>query len=199
MYDYRKMTPKQRDEAVEYRRRRHRPLHSPPHWDLGISDTYLVTATCYEHAPIIAKHPARLSSGEESVLSACRDSSAELFAWCVLKNHYHILVRTAHLKQLTKALGLFHGRSSRAWNQEDSAEGRKVWHRCFDRAIRSERHFWATINYIHHNPVYHGYVDKWQDWPWSSAQDFLDMVGRDEAGRIWREYPILDYGKKWDT
>src|SRR5713226_8838865 len=42
MYDYRKMTPKQRAEAVAYRRRRGQPLHSPPHWDLGISNTYLI-------------------------------------------------------------------------------------------------------------------------------------------------------------
>jgi hypothetical protein len=70
MYDYRKMTPKQRSEAVEYRRRRHQPLHSPPHWDLDISDTYLITAACYEHSAIVGKHPERLSSCEENVLSA---------------------------------------------------------------------------------------------------------------------------------
>lgn len=73
-----------------------------------------------------------------------------------------------------------------------------MWYRCFDRAIRSERHFWASVNYIHHNPVHHGYVEKWQDWPWSSAAEFLDSVGRERAVRIWQEYPILDYGKTWD-
>ena len=55
------------------------------------------------------------------------------------------------------------------------------------------------MNYIHHNPVKHGYVDKWQDWPWSSAAEFLARVGRETAEKIWREYPILDYGKKWDV
>jgi putative transposase len=54
------------------------------------------------------------------------------------------------------------------------------------------------VNYIHNNPVHHGHVDKWQDWPWPSATDFLDRVGREMAEKIWREYPILDYGKKWD-
>jgi hypothetical protein len=24
-------------------------------------------------------------------------------------------------------------------------------------------------------------------------------VGRETAEKIWREYPILDYGKKWDV
>jgi putative transposase len=58
--------------------------------------------------------------------------------------------------------------------------------------IKSHRHFWASINYIHHNPVHHGYVGHWQDWPWSSATRFLEHVGRERALHIWREFPILD-------
>jgi len=55
------------------------------------------------------------------------------------------------------------------------------------------------MNYIHHNPVHHGYVEKWQDWPWSSAAAFLDNAGPERALQLWRKYPILDYGKKWDV
>ena len=54
------------------------------------------------------------------------------------------------------------------------------------------------MNYVHHNPVRHGYVKRWQDWPYSSAKHFLDHVGADEAGRIWKEFPLMDYGKGWD-
>ena len=35
-------------------------------------------------------------------------------------------------------------------------------------------------------------------WPWSSAAEFLAQVGRERAQELWEEYPILDYGKKWD-
>jgi len=55
------------------------------------------------------------------------------------------------------------------------------------------------MNYVHHNPVHHGYVQRWQDWPWSSATAFLEKVGAEKAREIWQEYPILDYGKKWDV
>ena len=64
--------------------------------------------------------------------------------------------------------------------------------------MRSEAHIYATVNYIHHNPVHHGYVERWQEWPYSSAADYLESVGGDEAARRWREYPILDFGKGWD-
>jgi len=85
------------------------------------------------------------------------------------------------------------------WNGEENQRGRQVWHNCLDRGIKLHRHFWASVNYIHHNPVHHGYVDKWQEWPWSSAARFLERVGQETASKIWREYPILDYGKKWDV
>jgi putative transposase len=68
-----------------------------------------------------------------------------------------------------------------------------------EREIKSERHFLASLNYVHNNPVKHGYVKKWQDWPYSSARGYLATVGDDEAIRIWHEYPVLDYGKDWDV
>jgi putative transposase len=84
------------------------------------------------------------------------------------------------------------------WNLEEKSAGRTVFHRAADRQIRSDAHFWATLNYVHHNPVRHGYVKRWTDWPWSSASDYLRAVGRDEAARIWLSYPVLDYGDGWD-
>jgi putative transposase len=67
-----------------------------------------------------------------------------------------------------------------------------------DRRICSEGHFWSSLNYVHHNPVKHGYVSKWQDWPFSSAGEYLKTAGKEKAEMIWRKYPILDYGKDWD-
>jgi len=135
---------------------------------------------------------------ETDMLNACQEYSSKIYAWCVLPDHYHALLRSERIKALCQALGQFHGRSSFNWNGEDGQRGRQVWFRCFDREIRSERHFWASLNYVHHNAVHHGYVEQWQDWPWSSAAEFLEKVGRERAAQIWKEYPILDYGKKWD-
>ena len=64
--------------------------------------------------------------------------------------------------------------------------------------MRTERHKWVTLNYIHNNPVHHGYVERWQDWPFSSAHSYLEKFGIQKATEIWTEYPLLDYGKGWD-
>ena len=37
----------------------------------------------------------------------------------------------------------------------------------FDRFIRNERHFTATVEYIRQNPVKAGLVDTPEEWPWS--------------------------------
>jgi putative transposase len=199
MYDYRRMTPKEQARVIEHRRLHHLPLHSPAHWEMGFSNRFLITAACYEHSPVIGRNIERMTNCEQGVLQACKELTSDIFAWCILPNHYHVLVSSSRLKELCKALGQFHGESSFRWNREDKQVGRKVWHRCFDREIRSERHFGATLNYVHHNPVHHGYVDKWTAWIWSSAAEFLGQVGRARAAGIWRAYPILKYGKKWDV
>ena len=198
MYNWRKMTKQQRSEVLQLRKRRKLPWHSPPHWDYQGEHSFLISSACFEHAPVIGKNPQRMAECEQDLLSICRTYEADVFAWCLLPNHYHILLQTNRIKELIKQIGLFHGRSSFLWNGEDNRRGRQVWHSCFDRPMKSERHFWATLNYVHHNPVHHGYVKRWQDWPYSSAARFLEAVGREKAKEIWEKYPLLDYGKKWD-
>lgn len=128
MYDWRRMTIEDRAHALDVRRARQLPWHSPPHLDLEGTHNYLISAACYEHASIIGKDPERMTECEEGVLRACGEHCLITHAWCVLPNHYHILVTTEHIAELRRRLGQFHGRSSHEWNGEDSARGRKVWY-----------------------------------------------------------------------
>jgi len=156
MYDWRQMTAEDRAHALDVRPARQLPWHSPPHLDLEGTHQYLISAACYEHAQIIGKSPERMTECEEALLKACHEFSLTTHFWCVLPNHYQVLLTTEQIEDLRRGLGRFHGRSSHAWNGEDSARGRKVWYNCFERPMKSRRHFLATANYIHHNPVHHG-------------------------------------------
>ena len=198
MYEWRKMTEEEREQVLTERKGRDLPWHSLPHWEYKGPVSFIFTAACYEHAPIIGKSLIRMSECEKELLTICQQYEVEVFAWCILPNHYHLLIQTDRMKEFGKAIGQFHGRSSRRWNQEDNVTGRRVWCNYFERPMKSEGHFWASLNYIHHNPVKHEYADRWQDWPFSSAHQFLEDVGRDRAVEIWRNYPVLDYGKDWD-
>ena len=76
--------------------------------------------------------------------------------------------------------------------------GRQVWCKAAETAMKSEGHFFATLNYVLNNPVHHGYCKKWPDWPYSSANDYLEHMGRERALSIWQSYPLYGYGQSWD-
>ena len=123
--------------------------------------------------------------------------SEEIHAWVILPNHYHLLA-VLDLGGFRERIRLLHSRLATAWNAVDNAKGRRVWYRFQDRQLRGERHYFATLNYIHANPVQHGCVARADEWPWSSLPAYLAEHGRAEMRRIWREYPVDKYGACWD-
>jgi putative transposase len=188
----------QREEILDWRKNNTRPWHAPPHRPNFGHLHFLVSASCYEHAPHIGFSPQRMDGFTIALLELLQQHSSRTVAWCVLPNHYHALVEAPNILGLLYELGRLHGRTSHAWNGEEEARGRQIFHRSTERFMRSERHFFATVNYVHNNPVHHGYAKLWTEWRWSSATDYLTEMGRMEVRRVWKEYPIRDYGKKWD-
>ena len=198
MYEWRKMTPRQRAEVLDLRRRSQSPWHSPPHYVEEGVQFYHLTAACYEHLPIIGKSPERMAGFEANLRETLGLFGNQLCAWCILPNHWHALLQTESLQETIRQVGRLHGRTSFLWNKADGCQGRKCWHRCADRRIRSDAHRFAVRNYIHHNPVKHGYAENWEAWPFSSAANYLAQVGRDKALELWGKYPVLEMGKGWD-
>ena len=197
MYEWRGMSDEQRASVLDERKQRGYPWHSPPHIETH-RNWRIVTATCYNHQPVL-NTPARLQWFEGELLKTLREIGAPCAAWCVIPYHYHTLIRVSDVKLLSRALGNLHGRTSKQINDEDGSRGRKNWYRSQDRIMRSLAHYYTSLNYIHHNPVKHGYVEKWTDWPFSSAHWYLSEKGRAWLYRVWREYPLKGYGDKWDV
>lgn len=197
MYFWRKLTKEQQDAVLKSRMLDNHPWHSPPHMQNN-KENFHITASCYEHKRIIGESEERLSNFERELLELLNTISEEVFSWAVMPNHYHILIKSYDINIVLKLMGKLHGRTSFKWNGEDNHRGRKVWFNALEHGIKSERHFWATMNYIHNNPVKHGYVKKWQDWKYSSAVKFIDEVGVDNAKVIWKEYDISKMGN-WDV
>jgi len=198
MYLWRTLTREQQLELAFRRRQENRPWHSPPHRPNIGHNRFHITAACFEHAPYIGLSPERMDTFSRDLLAACAPLINKMFAWCVLPNHYHMLAEVPDVLALLGELGRLHGRTSYYWNGQEQTRGRQVFYRAVERAIRSDRHYWATLNYVHHNPVHHRYVTLWPDWPWSSAAEYLAQAGTAEASRLWKEFPILDYGQGWD-
>ncbi len=197
MYRWRKLSPEQRDETLSRRKLQRHPWHSPPH-TRQTKGLYLLSATCYEHKPWIGQSDVRMDLFAAELLEILQGHTVRIEAWVVLPNHYHAVVLTECFPAMLHALGRLHGRISHQWNREDDARGRKVWFNILERAITDDAHHIRAIQYVHHNPVKHGHVKKWDEWKWSSAGEYLERIGREEAERRWKEYPLLDFGKGWD-
>jgi REP element-mobilizing transposase RayT len=92
----------------------------------------------------------------------------ELFAWVVMANHVHVLLRP--LIPLRKALMNIKSGSARAANAALGRTGKPFWQdESYDHWVRSNKERNSIIRYIHFNPVTAGLVAEPEEWPWSSA------------------------------
>jgi len=197
-YEYRKLSPKERKEIVRYRSERGYPLHAPPH-PFREAGAYLISVANFEHKAVMIS-PKRRTEFETRLLNTLQEIADDLIAWVVLPNHYHFLAYVQSLDHISATLKYLHRTTSREWNIEDNLTGkRRVWYKFADTTIRNEAHLHLAFNYIHYNPVKHGYVKDTYDWDWSSLSLYYDDMGKDWLREHWKSYtPPADFGKGWD-
>lgn len=197
-YEYRKFSPKEREEIVRYRSGRGYPLHAPPH-PFREAGVYMISVANFEHRAIM-NSPKRRTEFEIRLLNAIKEITEELIAWVVLPNHYHVLLRVQSLDGVSATLKHLHGTTSREWNIEDNlTEKRRVWYKFVDTYIRNDAHLHIAFNYIHYNPVRHRYVIDPYEWPWSSLAIYYEEKGKAWLQEHWQAYtPPVDFDKGWD-
>ena len=95
---------------------------------------------------------------------------AHLLAFVVMPDHVHWLFVLGERRSLDKVM---HGFGSVTWQGFRRACGRdvgKVWEDEYhDHRLRSEERVWATLDYVHENPVRRGLCARAEDWPWSTV------------------------------
>jgi putative transposase len=188
MYRDRELTQEEKQKILQEIRDRGYPLHSPPH-QICARTLYSITASCYKHQCYLNKSD-RCQQLLEKIWQTYLDREIEIQAWIILPNHYHLLVRILDFKDIEKFIRLVHGATSFQWNVEESCQGRKIWYRYSDRAIRSKRHYYTTLNYIHYNPVKHRWVDSPYNWQESSVHWYLNDRGKQWLRDLWVSYPL---------
>jgi putative transposase len=142
--------------------------HAPPHL-FRPGAAYFITAKTHSGAPMLAT-TARRAELIDSLAFAAAQHRWQVVAWVVLSNHYHCILQAPAQdpSALSTLLNSVHKFTSRRWNQEDSAPGRRVWYQYWDTCLTSEGSFWARLNYIHYNPVRHGLAQTPQEYAFSS-------------------------------
>jgi putative transposase len=106
-----------------------------------------------------------------------------LVGYVIMPTHLHLLLGFRQIERLSKFMQSFKILSAKAVKKVTSGriglslmeEGRfRLWRPRFDDLIiTSQRQFQVKLDYIHNNPVKAGFVERAQDWNFSSAMDWL--------------------------
>ena len=111
---------------------------------------------------------------------------ADTFAYCLMRNHFHLLVRIKETSQVSETCEVLATREvltprevsqhfsnlfnayTKAINKAYGRTGSLFEERFGRIEVTSDRYFLQLIFYIHFNPQKHGFVDDFREWPWSS-------------------------------
>lgn len=102
----------------------------------------------------------------------------EILAYCLMPNHFHLLIRTtAQFDQnsFTKAYRILLSSYTRAINVQEGSSGSLFQQR--SKAKKMESYLTARVcfNYIHFNPVKAGLCGSMNNWEHSSFNDYLRL------------------------
>ncbi len=103
-------------------------------------------------------------------------SVADTYAYCLLKNHFHLLVRIKatvehdqpQMRNPSRQLGHLFNAYSKAINKAYGRTGSLFEHPFERKEVMSEAYLMRLVTYIHRNPQQHGLVADFRDWPHSS-------------------------------
>ena len=122
----------------------------------------------------------------------CHRCGVEVWAYCLLPNHVHLIAVPATEDALRRGIGEAHRRYSRMINFRENWRGH-LWQGRFTSFPLDATYFLAAARYVEQNPVRAGLAPDPQSWPWSSARAHL--AGSDDE--LVRVGPLLEMTGDW--
>lgn len=93
----------------------------------------------------------------------------EVWAYCLMTNHVHLIVVPRRGEALTRAIAETHRRYTRHINFREGWRG-YLWQGRFASVPLDEPYLYAAVRYVERNPVRAGLVRRAEEYPWSSAR-----------------------------
>jgi putative transposase len=136
----------------------------------------------------------------ESLRYCQQHKGLRLFAWCIMSNHLHLVLRSLNndisgllrdfkkftSKQLIEKISGNPGESRQQWmlaifRSQGESNSRNHSYQFWRQENRpqelySNKFTFQKLNYLHMNPVTAGLVDKPEHYRWSSARDYQHRV-----------------------
>ena len=163
-------------------------------------ELYFVTLTVTDWIDVFTRKNHKVTLVES--LEYCqKNKGLVIFAWCLMPSHLHLLARAEDDINLSDILRDFKKFTSKELIKQinDEAESRREW--MLDRFEFAGRHnnkikdykFWQDgnhpvelisgnfvqqkLHYIHNNPVVEGFVERPEEYLFSSARNYAEIPG----------------------
>ena len=127
---------------------------------------YHVTSRGHERGPIFRDEADRRHF-LNLVASVVADQAWLLHSYCLMGNHYHLLVETAR-PTLSRGMQSLNGLYSQHFNRRHERAGHVFEGRFKAILVQREAHLLELHRYIVLNPVRAGLSSRARDWPWSN-------------------------------
>jgi len=123
----------------------------------------------------------------------CSKLQVEVWAYCLMPNHVHLIAAPESADGLRRAVGEAHRRYTMEVNAREKWRGH-LWQGRFGSYPMDEDYLLTAMRYVELNPVRAGLVAKPDDYPWSSARAHL--TGEDDL--LVRVAAVVDYVGDWE-
>ncbi|AUB81559.1 REP-associated tyrosine transposase [Candidatus Thiodictyon syntrophicum] len=169
--------------------------------------SYFFTLSLYDRRAAVLTDEQVRAALREAVLTVRRERPFHVDAWVLMPDHLHCIwtlpegdadysVRWSQIKRLVTQSAPIPGLRPRSESRMRRREG-NLWQRRFwEHLIRDDQDFERHFDYVHWNPVKHGYTVAARDWPWST---FSRSVGAglypEHWGELAPEFGDGDFGE----
>jgi len=110
--------------------------------------------------------------------SHCQQAKVEIWAWCLMPNHAHLILVPADADGLRRALSRVHRIYAGTIQARRKRTGH-FWQGRFGAVAMDEAYCVAALRYVSLNPVRARLVGRAQDWKWASTRAHLR--GKDDG------------------
>jgi len=107
----------------------------------------------------------------KTLAEALKKHPVDLFAFCIMPNHWHFLLRGKEATSISKMLHWFSTTQAIRWRKmnQTSGYGAVYQNRFRSHLVLGEAAFLTVAQYIERNPVSANLCENAPDWAWSSA------------------------------
>lgn len=146
--------------------------------------TYFFTVKTYERQPVLTNERCRIAL-RQALAEVRGMQSFKTIAWVLLPDHLHTIwqlpkhdadfsLRWSLIKQRVTRQCVDEASEATLTRSRQTRREGTFWQRRFwEHMIRDETDLRHHVDYIHYNPVKHGYVPRVADWPYSTFHRYV--------------------------